>query len=116
MSIQFSKPFKFSKLDTLIIDNVKYTHAYSMDSINSNNTLPKEKVILFEKEGKEATTITNSLTIARVLAVKLKSTGNYKIINIPELLTSGIIKFKRVDENAIKICATKNYLAKLKGL
>ena len=116
MSIQFNQPFNFSKLDTLTIDNIKYTHSYAIDSINRNNVLPKEKIVLLQKEGKEATTKTNAISIGRILATKLKSTGKYEIINIPEVITSGVIKFKRVDENAIKICATKNYLAKLKGL
>ena len=116
VSIQFSEPFNFSKLDTLIIDSVKYTHAYSMDSINSNNILPKEKVVFFEKEGKEATTKTNMISIARILALKLKSTGKYEILNIPEVITSGVIKVKRIDEDEIEMCTTKNYLATIEAL
>ncbi|MDC1540216.1 hypothetical protein N8480_06080 [Flavobacteriaceae bacterium] len=116
ISIQFSEPFNYSKLDTLFIDGLKYTHSYSMNSINNNDKLPKEKVVLFEKDGKEATTKTNIISIARIFAFKLKSTGTYEIINIPEVITTGVIRFKRIDEKKINICTTKNYLAKLEAL
>lgn len=115
VSVQFFEPFNFSRLDTLIIDNIKYTHAYLNDSINALNVLPKEKVILFEREGKEAIANTNKISIARILAYKLKSTGDYIILNIPEVMISGTIKFKRVDDKAVKICATKNYLANFRA-
>ena len=117
VSIQFIEPFNYSKLDTLFIDDLKYKHAYSLDSINNNNTtLPKEKIVVLEIEGKEAIYKTNVISIARMLAFKLKSIGTYEIINIPEVITTGVIKFKRIDEKKINICTTKNYLAKLEAL
>lgn len=114
ISIKFIEPFTYSNLDTLIIDDKKFTHTYSMDSINNGNYLPKERITLFEIEDKKASVKNNPINIARILSFKLKASGDYKIINIPEVLTKGIIKFQRVDMDTIKVFITEGYQANIK--
>lgn len=114
--IEFSPPFTFSEEDTLYIDGLKFSHTYYLDSIKKGNFLPKEQLIILEMENKQAKEKITSVGIGRTLARKLKNTRDYKILNGPELITTGKLKIERLDKKTINICSTPNYLAKLKAV
>lgn len=116
ISIQFIEPFNFKNSDALIIDGIKFTHAYTIDSINNGNILPKEKIIYFKVEEKKASSKTNTIKIARIFANKIKATNNYKFLNSVDILTKGIVKFKRKDNKPITVISNKGYLADINSI
>ncbi|WP_430907724.1 hypothetical protein [Maribacter sp. 2-571] len=116
VSIEYKLPLSFSSIDTLFIDDLKFTHVTKSDSIVLGSYLPNLEMVLLEVNGKQGKTKMNKLDIIRVLASKLKSTGNYKILNGPELITNGVLKVSRTDGKMIEICTSKGYLAKVNAI
>ncbi len=116
VSIEYSAPFLFESEDALYVDGLKFTHVTKGDSIALGHYLPNQEMILLEVNGKKGKDRSNKLDIIRVLASKLKRTGNYKILNGPELITNGILKVSRTDGKIIEICTTKGYLAKVNAI
>jgi len=109
IGIQFTKPFDYKKTDTLSIDGVKFTHVSFLDSLDLGNYLPGKDAVIVEVRGKQATENTNEISMGRWLARQLNKSGNYKILNGAELLTSGKLRFTRVDGEKIEICTTQDY-------
>lgn len=113
IEIEYFYPSNEYIYDDIIIDSLTLNHSYYMDSIRIGNKIPKEKVIYFSVEGKNAEEKTNKIFIARELSKKLLATGKYEILNMPQVITQGVIKFKRKDEKKIKIIVSKSYPAKI---
>lgn len=109
--ILFTRPFIYSKKDFLSIDGIDFTHVGHLDSLNLGDYLPNNNPIVLELNGKQAREDSNEITIGRALTRNLKRTGNYTILNGPELLTSGKLKFARKDNKPISICSSLNYNA-----
>ena len=107
--IQFTRPFSFKKVDTLVIDKYRFTHVNHLDSLELGDYLPGQNPIIVELNGKQAKVKSNEISLGRALAKKLMKSGNYDIRNVPELLTSGTLEFSRKDGNDIHICIPKNY-------
>lgn len=107
--LKFIAPFNFPDNATLIVDNEKFLHTFYGDSIKNGNYLPKDSLLIFELRGKQEISKSNVISLGRALALKLKKTNNYRIINGPELLTSGVLKITRKDGKQIKICITDHY-------
>ena len=111
--VEFIPPFTFSEEDTLYIDQKKFSHTYYVDSIKTGDYLLKEELIILQIESKQAKEKTTNIAIARTLARKLINTKKYKILNGPELITTGKLKIERTDKKLIKICHTNGYLVKI---
>ncbi len=116
ISILYQSPFEFKDNDTLYIDDIKFAHSYVADSIQNGKFLPKEKLVFFEVQEKQAHTKSNSISIGRILAKKLMHTGDYKILNSPELLTTGVLKLQKKNKSLIEVCTTPNYAASIEIL
>lgn len=113
VKIQFTRPFNYSKTDTLYIDELKFTHVGYIDSLPLGNYLPMETMVVVEINKKQAKEKSNEISMARALARTLIRTNTYVIKNGPELLTSGKLKIERKDGKKIKICFSKKYAAVL---
>lgn len=113
ISFKFISPFNFLDDASIIIDNEKFLHTFYGDSIKSGNYLPKDSLLIFELRGKQEISKSNVISLGRALALKLKKTNNYKILNGPELLTTGVLKIARKDGQQIKVCITDYYPVKI---
>jgi len=113
IGIQFTSPFSYSESDILVIDGVEFTHVDYLDSLALGNYLPNRNPVILEMEGKQAREDSNEISIGRALARRLILSGNYNILNGPELLTTGKLKVSRKDGARIKICMPKRYSAVL---
>ncbi|GAB4508610.1 MAG: hypothetical protein Tsb004_07400 [Allomuricauda sp.] len=111
VEIRFLYPFSFHKKDSLFLDELVFTHVDYLDSISLGNYLPNQNPVILNRDGKQLREKSNQISMARVLGKQLSETGNYKIINGPELLTSGTLKISKTNGEPIKICVTPNYLA-----
>jgi len=109
--IDYIIPSDFDDHLKIVIDGMEFRHSYFLDSINSGNYLPKERIIIFSIDGKEAYQVTNKITIASIFARKLRNTGNYKISNGAQVLTQGILKITRVDDKDINLIVNRDYPA-----
>ncbi|WP_299122138.1 hypothetical protein [uncultured Tenacibaculum sp.] len=99
----------FNSKSFLDIDGTRFYHSSIYDSIKSSNYLPKGKITLFSVEGKEAKIDFNKIILAQILSSKIAKNNNYLILNKPQILTQGIIKFKRKDNKNIVITTSEKY-------
>ncbi len=116
VSIEYNTSLELDATDSLYIDDLVFRHTKQYDSLSANHLLPTRVMIHFDTGTKQITSKSNKIDLARALARKLKASGNYTILNGPELITTGILKISRTDEEQILICNSEGYTAKIEPL
>jgi len=104
IKIHFFKSRSLNEKKYIIIDNNKYIFSHDLDSIyRMENILPANYLIVKRKDSSFIIEKNSHILISSVLYEKLKQTKKYNIKNLPELLTTGVLKIERKDGKKITV-------------